>query len=42
MARACASADFGATKRMEGRMAASTMASASAASVLCRFTNGLT
>ena len=42
MARACASADFGALTRMVGRIAASPMASASAASVFWRLANGLT
>lgn len=41
-ARACWSADFGSTKRIVGRSAASTIASASAASFFCRFRKGLT
>ena len=39
---ACASALFGATKRIVGRCAASQIASASAMSFFCRFTNGFT
>ena len=37
-----ATALFGVTKRMGGRCAASQIASASAVSFFCRFTNGLT
>ena len=42
MPRACCSRVFTATKRIVGREAASQIASASAASFFCRFTNGLT
>src|SRR3546814_5608642 len=42
IARLCCSADFGSTKRISGRWAATTIASASAASFFWRFTNGLT
>lgn len=41
-ARACVSALFTVTNRIVGRMAASAMASASARSFFCRFTNGFT
>ena len=42
MPRACCSCVFTATKRIVGRDAASQIASASAASFFCRFTNGFT
>jgi len=42
VAEACASAVLGLTKRIVGRWAASLIASASAMSFFCRFTNGLT
>jgi hypothetical protein len=42
MPEACFSALFTATKRIVGRPAASVIASASAMSFFCRFTNGLT
>ena len=42
IALACCSSPFTATKRMVGRCAASQIASASAASFFCRFTNGFT
>jgi hypothetical protein len=38
----CASAFFGATNRIVGRNAATEIASASATSFFCRFTNGFT
>ncbi len=42
MRRACCSRVFTATKCMVGREAASQIASASAASFCCRYTNGFT
>jgi hypothetical protein len=42
IAAACCASVFGATKRMVGRKAASTIASASAVSFFYRFTNGFT
>jgi hypothetical protein len=42
IAAACCASDFGSTNRIVGRAAASAIASASAASFFCRFTNGFT
>jgi hypothetical protein len=42
IALACCSSLFAATNRIDGRCAASQIASASVASFFCRFTNGFT
>jgi len=42
MEQACWDSVFGTTNRIDGRVAASTIASASAASFFCRLTKGFT